>query len=131
MSTLLAQRPYLLKAFFNWIVDSKLTPHIIVNAAEVGVEVPQQFVENGKIILNIAPESVHEFSMGNDAVAFNARFGGQPMQIYVPIYAIEGIYARENGEGTVFVAETVYDALKKQQQKGKNKVKKATLTVIK
>jgi len=131
MGILLAQRPYLLKAFYNWIVDSKLTPHIIVNATEDGVDVPRAFVENGKIILNIAPGSVHEFVMDENAVTFSARFGGKPMQVYVPIHAIGGIYARENGEGTVFADETVYEALKKQQKKVKNKIKKAILTVVK
>lgn len=134
MNIMLAKRPYLLRAFYNWIVDNKFTPHIIVKATEFAVEVPQKFVENGKIILNIAPESVHEFSMDNNAVAFNARFGGQPMQIYVPIYAIEGIYARENGAGIVFDPEPVYDALKNEAKTQKikpKKVKKSTLTVIK
>lgn len=113
MSGMLVQRPYLLKAFYNWIVDSECTPHIIVDATQTGVEVPQQFVEDGKIVLNIAPKSVMHFSMDDDAVAFNARFSGQPMQVYVPLYAIEGIYARENGAGTMFPEEPAYQALDK------------------
>lgn len=134
MSSMLAQRPYLLKALYNWIVDSECTPHIIVDATEVAVEVPQQFVEDGKIVLNIAPQSVVSFSMDDDAVAFNARFGGQPMQVYVPIFAIEGIYARENGAGTMFVAEPVYDALKKSEAIQAEKVeksKKPVFTIVK
>jgi len=108
---MLVQRPYLLKAFYNWIVDSECTPHIIVDATMTCVEVPQQFVENGKIVLNISPNSVVQFSMDDDAVAFNARFSGQPMQVYVPLYAIEGIYARENSEGMMFPEEPQYKAL--------------------
>jgi stringent starvation protein B len=110
---MLVQRPYLLKAFYNWIVDSECTPHIIVDAMQPCVEVPEQFVENGKIVLNISPSSVVQFSMDDDAVAFNARFSGQPMQVYVPLYAIEGIYARENGAGTMFAEEPAYEALNK------------------
>lgn len=113
MNSMLVQRPYLLKAFYNWIVDSECTPHIIVDATQVGVEVPHQFVEDGKIVLNIAPKSVVHFSMDDDAVAFNARFSGQPTQVYVPLYAIEGIYARENGAGSMFPEEPAYKALDK------------------
>ena len=113
MNSMLVQRPYLLKAFYNWIVDSECTPHIIVDANQACVEVPQQFVEDGKIVLNIAPKSVVQFSMDDDAVAFSARFSGQPMQVYVPLYAIEGIYARENGAGTMFPEEPAYEALDK------------------
>ncbi|MFT7456759.1 MAG: stringent starvation protein B, partial [Marinobacter maritimus] len=111
MTDMLVQRPYLLRAFYNWIVDSECTPHIIVDATQTAVEVPQKFVEDGKIVLNIAPQSVMQFSMDDDAVAFNARFSGQPMQVYVPLYAIEGIYARENGAGTIFPEEAAYQAL--------------------
>ena len=113
MNSMLVQRPYLLRAFYDWIVDSECTPHLIVDATQPCVEVPQQFVEDGKIVLNIAPRSVMQFSMDNDAVAFNARFSGQPMQVYVPLYAIEGIYARENGAGTIFAEEPAYQALEK------------------
>jgi stringent starvation protein B len=113
MNSMLVQRPYLLKAFYNWIVDSECTPHIIVDATQACVEVPHQFVEDGKIVLNIAPQSVVQFSMDDDAVAFNARFSGVPTQVYVPLYAIEGIYARENGAGTMFAEEPAYKALDK------------------
>jgi stringent starvation protein B len=105
---MLVQRPYLLKAFYNWIVDSECTPHIIVDATLANVEVPEKFVEDGKIVLNIAPRSVMQFSMDDNAIVFNARFSGQPMQVYVPIYAIEGIYARENNEGIMFPEEPKY-----------------------
>lgn len=113
MNGMLVQRPYLLRAFYNWIVDSECTPHIIVDATQPCVEVPQKFVENGKIVLNIAPQSVVQFSMDDDAVTFNARFSGQAMQVYVPLYAIEGIYAQENGAGTIFPEEPAYKALDK------------------
>ena len=137
MTTMVVQRPYLLRAFYNWIIDSECTPHIIVDATQPGVEVPQRFVEDGKIVLNIAPKSVMQFSMDDDAVAFNARFGGQPMQVYVPLYAIEGIYARENGAGTIFPEEPAYQALdsapeKPEAEKTETKPgKRPTLTIVK
>ncbi|MFT7053770.1 MAG: stringent starvation protein B [Psychromonas sp.] len=137
MTTMLVQRPYLLRAFYNWIVDSECTPHIIVDATQVGVEVPQKFVEDGKIVLNVAPQSVMQFSMDDDAVAFNARFSGQPMQVYVPLYAIEGIYARENGAGTIFPEEPAYQALDNAVESAKTEKtdsktsKRPTLTIVK
>lgn len=137
MTTMLVQRPYLLRAFYNWIVDSECTPHIIVDATQVGVEVPQKFVEDGKIVLNVAPKSVMQFSMDDDAVAFNARFSGQPMQVYVPLYAIEGIYARENGAGTIFPEEPAYQALDSSAETAKTEKtdtktsKRPTLTIVK
>ncbi|WP_435234900.1 ClpXP protease specificity-enhancing factor [Psychromonas sp. PT13] len=135
MNTMLVQRPYLLRAYYDWIVDSEYTPHIIVDATQPHVEVPQQFVEDGKIILNIAPRSVMQFSMDEDAVRFNARFSGQPMQVYVPIYAIEGIYARENNAGTIFPEEPAYQALnteaKPTEPKPDNDKKRPTLSVVK
>ncbi|MFT6928138.1 MAG: stringent starvation protein B [Psychromonas sp.] len=137
MTSMLVQRPYLLRAFYNWIVDSECTPHIIVDATQVGVEVPQKFVEDGKIVLNIAPKSVMQFSMDDDAVAFNARFSGQPMQVYVPLYAIEGIYARENGAGTIFPEEPAYQALDgsvetpKTEKTDAKPSKRPTLTIVK
>lgn len=135
---MLIQRPYLLRAFYNWIVDSECTPHIIVDASLPNVEVPEQFVENGKIVLNIAPESVVAFDLNDDVLSFNARFSGQPMQVYVPLYAIEGIYARENGAGTIFPEEPAYKLkmlpegiVDSGDKSDDDKTKRPTLTVVK
>lgn len=100
-----SNRPYLLRAFFDWIVDNQCTPHLVVNADFPAVQIPTQFVQDGQIVLNVSPSAVMQFSMDNQQLSFNARFGGQPMQVYVPIGAVLAIYARENGEGTVFTAE--------------------------
>ena len=97
-----SSRPYLLRAIYQWIVDNGMTPHIMVNAEDPQVQVPQQYVENGKIILNIAPMAVHGLTLGNEDVTFNARFGGAPMDIYVPIQRVLAVYARENGQGMMF-----------------------------
>ncbi|WP_338365958.1 ClpXP protease specificity-enhancing factor [uncultured Pseudoalteromonas sp.] len=98
-------RPYLLRAFFDWIVDNDCTPHLVVDADYPAVQVPTQFVQDGQIVLNISPSAVTGFSLDMEQLSFNARFGGQPMQVYVPVGAVLAIYARENGEGTVFTAE--------------------------
>ena len=99
-------RPYLLRAFYDWIVDNECTPHLVVNAEYPAVQVPTQFVQDGQIVLNISPSAVTHFDMDNQQLSFNARFSGQPMQVYVPMGAVLAIYARENGEGTVFTQET-------------------------
>ncbi|MDO6634503.1 ClpXP protease specificity-enhancing factor [Pseudoalteromonas carrageenovora] len=98
-------RPYLLRAFFDWIVDNDCTPHLVVDADYPAVQVPTQFVQDGQIVLNISPSAVTQFSLDKNQLSFDARFGGQPMQVYVPIGAVLAIYARENGEGTVFTTD--------------------------
>ncbi|MBQ4798317.1 ClpXP protease specificity-enhancing factor [Pseudoalteromonas sp. MMG006] len=98
-------RPYLLRAFFDWIVDNDCTPHLVVDADYPAVQVPTQFVQDGQIVLNISPSAVTQFSLDKTQLSFDARFGGQPMQVYVPIGAVLAIYARENGEGTVFTTD--------------------------
>lgn len=98
-------RPYLLRAFYEWIVDNRQTPYIVVSADLPGVDVPKDYVENGRIILNISPSAVRSLSMANDHVAFNARFAGIPYDIYIPIRAVTAVYAKENGRGMVFKEE--------------------------
>ncbi len=98
-------RPYLLRAFFDWIVDNDCTPHIIVDAHHPMVAVPQEFVKDGQIVLNIAPRAVTNLSLDGDDVQFSARFNGMPVDIYVPIAGVLGIYAQENGKGMMFEAE--------------------------
>ncbi|RZQ53104.1 ClpXP protease specificity-enhancing factor [Pseudoalteromonas phenolica] len=108
-------RPYLLRAFYDWIVDNDCTPHLVVNAEYPAVQVPVQFVQDGQIVLNIIPSAVTQFDMDNQQLSFNARFSGQPMQVYVPMGAVLAIYARENGEGTVFTQETFPEYDEEQQ----------------
>ncbi len=97
-------RPYLVRAIYEWINDNLLTPYLLINAEEKGVFVPQQYIKDGQIVLNIAPHAVNQLIMDNDAVGFSARFGGVPQQVYVPMRAIMGLYARENGQGLFFDA---------------------------
>ncbi len=91
-----------MRALYEWILDNECTPYVLVNAEEVGVEVPQQYVKDGQIVLNISPAAVLDLDIGNDAMHFNGRFGGVPVDVYVPMPAVLGIYARENGQGMVF-----------------------------
>ncbi len=103
-------RPYLLRAFYDWLLDNGMTPHLLVNAELPLVQVPQQFVRDGQIVLNIAPEAVTHFSMEADAISFSARFGGVPFQVYIPMAAVAAIHARENGMGSFFPPEPAYEA---------------------
>ena len=98
-------RPYIIRAIYEWIVDNDCTPHLLVNANHQGVVVPQQYVSDGQIVLNVSPTAVVSLQMGNDTITFNGRFGGQPVDVYVPVAAILGIYARENGQGMVFESD--------------------------
>ena len=103
--TMTPSRPYLLRAFFDWLLDNDLTPHLVVNANIPHVMVPMQFVQDGQIVLNIAPRAVGQFHMDNDAVSFSARFGGVSQQVYIPMAAVLAIHARENGVGALFPPE--------------------------
>lgn len=104
-----SNRPYLVRAFYDWIVDNNCTPYLVVDATQTGVKVPPQYVQNGQIVLNVNPGAIGNLELGNDAIRFNARFGGNPFAIYVPLKAVLAIYARENGAGTMFSPEE-YDA---------------------
>ncbi len=102
------RRPYLVRAFYEWLVDNELTPHLVVEATLPGVRVPVEFVQDGQIILNVAPRAVGNLEISNDAIMFNARFSGRPHSVIVPMYAVQAIYARENGAGTMFEPEDAY-----------------------
>ena len=97
-----SQRPYLLRALHEWIVDNAQTPHVIVDATQPGVAVPASFVQDGKIVLNLAMEAANGLSLGNERVEFLGRFGGVVHEVRVPVGAILCIYARETGQGMVF-----------------------------
>ena len=86
----------------EWISDNQQTPHIVVDATVTGVEVPRQYVQDGKIILNVSLTATSGLSLGNDGVVFRARFGASTYDVSVPIAAVLGIYARETGQGMIF-----------------------------
>ncbi|MDH5544055.1 MAG: ClpXP protease specificity-enhancing factor [Gammaproteobacteria bacterium] len=101
-TSMTSSRPYLLRGLHEWIVDNHMTPYIIVDANGEGVNVPRQFVENGKIVLNLSPFAVRDLLLENSRVTFSARFSGTPFYIEIPIDFVLAIYARENGQGMVF-----------------------------
>ena len=86
----------------EWISDSGHTPHLVVDAGVTGVDVPRQFVKDGKIVLNVSWSATAQLKLGNDAVTFSGRFGGASMMVFVPVNAVLAIYARETGQGMIF-----------------------------
>ncbi len=100
-----SSRPYMIRALYEWILDNECTPYTLVNAMADNVEVPQQFVKNGQIVLNISPMAIRDLVIGDDMLNFNGRFSGVPMDVFVPMAAIMGIYAKENGQGMMFDLE--------------------------
>lgn len=118
MNEIKPSRPYLLRALYEWVLDNNMTPHIAVDATLQGVQVPDQFVQDGQITLNIAPTAVQNLLMDDLGVSFNARFGGVPMNVYVPIIAVMAIFTRENGMGMGFGMEPGIEALLDQAEQG-------------
>jgi stringent starvation protein B len=100
--TTLSRRPYLLRAMHEWMGDAGLTPHIIVDAGRTDVEVPNAYVKDGKIVLNVSLNATQRLQLLNQGIEFDARFAGIVHHVRVPMTAVLGIYARETGEGMVF-----------------------------
>ena len=97
-------RPYMARAIYEWICDNSMTPYLLVDATVKYTMVPEQFIQDGQIVLNIVPHAVHALQISNEAITFSARFGGVSRDIYVPMAAIIGLYAKENGQGLFFDA---------------------------
>ena len=99
------KRPYLLRALYDWIVDSDLTPYVVVAVNSKRVVVPGEFVNEGKIVLNVSPMAVRNLVLGNEVLTFDGRFSGNPFAVSVPISHVVTIYAKESGEGMMFDSE--------------------------
>ncbi len=125
-----SNRPYLVRALNEWILDNQLTPFLLVDASVKGVEVPEQHIKDGKIILNITPSAIQEIAFENEWIYFSARFGGRPFMINIPISAVLAIYAKENGRGIMFAEEESL-AVDTAEVEQKESSKKPVLTVIK
>lgn len=108
--TMTPSRPYLVRAMHEWIVDNTLTPYLLVDAEQDGVQVPGSYVKDGRIVLNISPRAVQNYHQDNDWILFNARFSGQQYDINVPVRAVLAIYARENGQGMMFDPDEEFDS---------------------
>ena len=129
-------RPYLARAIYEWICDNNLTPYLLVDATVANAMVPTEYVQDGQIVLNVVPHAVHALHMSNDAITFSARFGGVSRDIYVPLAALLGIYARENGQGLFFDAseyadaETLEDQVESEPQEQEAPKKKPSLRIL-
>ena len=105
------KRPYLLRAYYDWLVDNRFTPYLVVDATYLGVNVPVEYVKDGQIVLNLSANATGNLQLTNDFIQFNARFKGVSRELYIPMGAALAIYARENGDGVMFEPEEVYDEL--------------------
>lgn len=100
-----SNRPYLMRAIYDWITDNDLTPYVLVDAGKEGVRVPPQVIKNGQVVLNLAMRAVANLDLGNDWISFQARFSGVSQSILIPVQAVLALYAQENGQGMMFPAE--------------------------
>ena len=100
-----SRRPYLLRAMHEWISDNGMTPYVVVDANEQGVEVPREYVQDGKIVLNVSYTAANALELGNEWVMFSARFSGKPFNIALPSQSLLAIYAQETGQGLIFDEE--------------------------
>ncbi len=107
MDKMTSRRPYIVRATHEWILDNNCTPYVVVDALLRDVIVPEQFIRDGQIVLNIAPGAVRDLELGNEYISFNARFAGVPMDVFVPLFAVIGVYAKETGEGAMFEPEDI------------------------
>lgn len=133
-------QPYLLRAFYEWIVDNNLTPYLVVDINVPGTQVPLEHAKDGQIVLNVSPSACGKLHMGNIDVSFEARFGGVAKVLNVPCKAVLAVYAKENGAGTVFSHEedpsedvTSEEPIEPVAKSAETKTKKGrpTLTVVK
>lgn len=102
---MLSNKPYLLRAFYQWIVDSNCTPIIVIDAHHPRSKIPKEYVEDGEIVFNISPVAIRDLKISNELVEFKASFSGVIHLIATPISTILALYAEENGEGIFFDAE--------------------------
>ena len=102
-----SNRPYLIRAMYEWIGDNGMTPYLLVDAGFPGVRVPPTAIRDGKVVLNVAARAVSHLDMGNQSIHFLARFGGVSQSIEVPVGAVQAIYAQETGQGMMMPPEAV------------------------
>ena len=119
MSKMTSNKPYLMRATIEWIVDNQLTPHLVVNTLVDGVSVPEGFSQDGQITLNISANAVRDFELNNDSVSFSAKFNGLPCELYIPCRAVLGVIAQENGQGIFFEIEEFEEPPPQKPSKGR------------
>ncbi len=124
-------KPYLVRAIYEWIIDNDLTPYLLVDATRPHCVLPTDFVDNGRIVLNIRPAAVQNLNLGNDEVSFNARFAGVGMTVTAPLPAVLAIYAKETGKGMFFEPEEDETPPQPQPEADDKKAGKPFLRVVK
>ncbi len=105
MSQLTSKRPYLIRAMHEWMTDNNLTPYIVIDAAAEGVSIPEQYVTDGRVILNASYSATRNLTVDDDLMSFETRFEGRARHLDIPTAAILGIYAQESGQGMIFTEE--------------------------
>ncbi|MDI1309137.1 MAG: ClpXP protease specificity-enhancing factor [Methylotenera sp.] len=140
MADFTSTKPYMVRAIHEWCMDNGCTPHLLV-AVDSHARVPVAYVKNGEIVLNVNYSATKDLLIGNEAISFSARFGGVSQNLYVPMHAVKGIFARENGQGMFFEIEdaSVFSSkneasdgqVEASDEKSVNKSKKPTLTIVK
>ena len=126
-----SNRPYLLRALYEWINDNGLTPYILVDATNPGVRVPPGAAKDGKVVLNIAARAVTQFEITNERIHFLARFGGVSQAVEIPMTGVLAIYAQENGQGMMFSAENAPPEPPPAATKSDDATKRPHLRVVK
>lgn len=119
-------RPYMVRAIHQWIEDNALTPYLLVDATVEQVQVPVEHINDGRIVLNIASAATGNMTMANDFIHFSARFGGVSQELWVPMNAVLGIYAKENQQGMFFDPNEYDDYVPEQDAKSSPKSAAAT-----
>jgi stringent starvation protein B len=128
---MIPNKPYLIRALYEWISDNEWTPYILVDATVFGCRgIPKAHINEGRIVFNIAMDVVEDLTLGNDKIEFRARFSGVPTDLYLPISAIVAIYAKENNEGMAFAPEDIPAPLKKDQSSSEKPKGKPTLRIV-
>ncbi len=136
MAELTSTKPYLVRAIHEWCVDNALTPHLLVEVNSK-TKVPMAYVKDGEIVLNLSYSATKDLQFSNEAIIFSARFAGQPNNLYIPMEAVKGIFARENGQGMFFEpvpSEKESEEITLSQEHEKNiskEVKKPSLKLVK
>ena len=126
----LSTRPYLIRAIHEWCMDSGLTPYLAVRVDEQ-TEVPHAYVKEGEIVLNLGAEAVRNLEMGNEFITCSGRFGGKPFDLIIPVVAVIGIFAKENGQGLVFQSGDPQPPAPEGGEETKPKPKRPQLTIVK
>lgn len=126
----LSTRPYLIRAIYEWCVDSALTPYLAVKVNEQ-TEVPPAYVKDGEIVLSLSVTAVRDLELGNEYITCSGRFGGSPFNLIIPVGAVIGIFAKENGQGLMFQAEDAPNPPPPVAKVDKLAVQRPTLKIVK